>query len=571
MGLEDNSIVFFKKPGFYWLLLILFATTIFSINIWSDGIYSAQEGRAAIVAQNMIDSGDWTHIHIKQARETEKPIMCYWFYAISGSIFGVNEFSVRLPSTIAALATVLMTAFLGCRIYNRRTGLLAGFVLASMIGFVNLSRLARIDIVLCAFYTASMLLLYIGYFEKMKANRWLYLFYVILALSVMTKGPVSVALVGLTVIILVIKERNYKILWELKPISGFFIGMAISGPWYAYEIIRTHGEFANDFFMNQNISRFTGINMTYCGGKRKTFFFYFPKLFAMSIPWSLLLPFGLFNFRKKLFKLRPATYYLIIWFLVVFIFFSLAAIKRGDYILPLFAPMALLIGRYLAWVIEQKPALNKKWIIFWLVVVVTGIIAAIVVKTGLLYKLGNLAAEDKINHISQRDGMGMMQASDFINSMFILCCAALAVALGYLFWVGRLLEKGRPQAAVNAFLFVMLIVFYVFYLWIDPAQDKHKTLKHFCHRVQTHVPMQGKICHHKQWNTEAVFFLQRDYTRSGSHDHLFDMKNLLVIHEFILMPPKDYDSMPKSFKSKVDILEKTEPNHQYALYLLRRK
>ncbi|QSH41299.1 glycosyltransferase family 39 protein [Lentisphaerota bacterium ZTH] len=571
MSKEEHSASLLKRPGFKWLLLILFACIIFSINIWSDGIYSAQEGRAAVIAQNMLESGNWLHIHIKEAHETEKPIMCYWFYALSGAVFGVNEFSVRLPSIIAALATVIMTAWLGARIYNQRTGLLAGFVLASMIGFVNLSRLARIDIVLCAFYTASMLLLYIGYFEKKKANRWLYLFYLVLALSVLVKGPVSVALVALTVVALAIKERNFKIFWELKPVSGFFIGLAVNGPWYAYEIARTHGEFAQDFFMNQNISRFTGINMTYCGGRRKTLFYYLPKLFAMALPWSILLPFGLFNFRKKLVKLRPATYYLLIWFLVVFVFFSSAAIKRGDYLLPLFAPMAILIGRYLAWIIEQKPILSKKWIFFWVGIAIAGLVAAIVVKSGLLHQLGSMAVQDKIDHISKRDGMGMMQVSDFINNMFILSCAALALALGYLFWIGRLLEKGRPQAAVNAFLLVMLLIFCVFYIWIDPSQNTLKTVKHFCKRSQSHVPVSSKVCYHNEWITEAVFFMRRDYTRTGSQDDLFDNKTQQVKHEFILMPPEDFDSMPEAFKGKVEVLEKTVPNHHYALYLVKKK
>ncbi|MDD5727486.1 MAG: glycosyltransferase family 39 protein, partial [Victivallales bacterium] len=237
---------FFRQSQIQWLLLALFAAVILSVNVWSDGIYSAQEGRAAIVARQMLTGGNWLHLDIEGAHNTEKPVMCYWFYALSGALFGVNEFSVRLPSIIAALVTVLLACSLGTRIYGRQTGLLAGYLLASMAGFVNLGRLARIDMVLCAFYTASMYLLYTGYFEKMKANRHLYLFYLVLALSVMVKGPVSVALVGLTVVVLAIKERNWKIFWELKPLSGLIIGLAINAPWYAYEIIRTQGEFAND-------------------------------------------------------------------------------------------------------------------------------------------------------------------------------------------------------------------------------------------------------------------------------------------------------------------------------------
>ena len=76
--------------------------------------------------------------------------------------------------------------------------------------------------------------------------------------------------------------------------------------------IRTQGEFANDFFINQNISRFTGINMSYSGGRRTSYLYYIPKLLILALPWSLLLPFGLYNYRKKFLKLKPSTYYFLI-------------------------------------------------------------------------------------------------------------------------------------------------------------------------------------------------------------------------------------------------------------------
>jgi 4-amino-4-deoxy-L-arabinose transferase-like glycosyltransferase len=568
--LQEENTNFFKTTKFQWLLLILFAGIILSINIWSDGIYSAQEGRAAIVARQMIRNGNWMHLDIKGAHNTEKPVMCYWFYALSGELFGVNEFSVRLPSILAALATVIMTCALGMRIYGRQAGFFAGFLLASMAGFVNLGRLARIDIVLCAFYTGAMYLLYTGYFEKMKANWRLYVFYVVLALSVMVKGPVSVALVGLTVVVLVIKERNWKIFWELKPVSGLFIGLAINVPWYTYEIIRTDGAFAKDFFMNQNISRFTGVNMSYCGGKRKSFFYYIPKLFAFMLPWSLLSPFAIFNFRKKLLKFKPVTYYLIIWFAVVFLFFSLAAVKRGDYLLPLFAPAAILLGRYMHWLVEKKLTLPRKWWIVWCVISGLAVIALVIIRLGWLSYVGELAVTDKINFICQRDGMGMMQVSDLINSEFLLSCIGGVVVLGFLYLLGYLFAKGKVQAVFNYFLFAVLIIFCVFYIWIDPSQNKYKTVKYFCERARKHVKVNEKVCYYNQWITETVFFMDRDYDRYSHLEAIFDANTGKVKYQYIITEPDFYNSFPPELKNKLIKLEETIPDHQYPHVLLKR-
>jgi 4-amino-4-deoxy-L-arabinose transferase-like glycosyltransferase len=562
---------FFKQKKVQWLLLGFFAATIFSINIWSDGIYSAQEGRAALVARQMIKTGNWLHLNIKGAHNTEKPVMCYWFYAISGSIFGINEFSVRLPSILAGLATVLITCALGMRMYGQRTGLLAGYIMASMMGFINLSRLARIDIVLCAFYTGAMYLLYTGYFEKMKANWRLYMFYLVLALSVMVKGPVSVAVIALTVIVLVIKERNWKIIWELKPISGLLIGLAINAPWYTYEIIRTQGEFANDFFINQNISRFTGINMSYSGGRRKSFFYYIPKLFVFALPWSLILPFGLYNYRKKFLKLKPSTYYLLIWFMVVFVFFSLAAIKRGDYLLPLFAPMTILLGRYLERFVENGAKLPKQWRIGWTILVMVGAVALILIRFGLLAKAGQLVVSGESNWTSYRDGIGIVQVSNGINDIYIWCCIAAAAAFAYLHFLAKMLEKGDMKKALNGIILVIFAFFCVFYIWIDPSQNKYKTTKYFCARARQEVKADEKVCYYVEWITEAVFFMDRDYDRHGKMGNIYDKKTGNVKYKYIITEPVEYDKFPAELKNKLDIIEETIPDHQYPHVLLKRK
>ena len=562
---------FFKQSKIQWLMLVLFAAAIFTINIWADGIYSAQEGRAALVARQMIKTGNWLHLNIKGAYNTEKPVMCYWFYAISGSIFGVNEFSVRLPSILAALAAVLVTCALGMRIYGRRTGLLAGYIMASMMGFVNLSRLARIDIVLCAFYTVSMYLLYTGYFEKMKANRRLYLFYLVLGLSVMVKGPVSVAVIGITVIVLVIKERDWKIFWELKPISGLLIGLAINAPWYTYEIIRTQGEFANDFFLNQNISRFTGVNMTYRSGKSQSYFYYIPKLLVFALPWSLLLPFALFNFRKKFLKLKPATYYLLIWFLTVFVFFSLAAIKRGDYLLPLFAPMTILLGRYLEFFVENGAKLSKKWRVGWIVIVIIGATALITIRFGLLGYVGDLVVKDEIKWISYRDGMNMVQISRLINDMYIYCCIGAAIVMTCLYLLGKMLAKGQMKKALNGILLIVLAYYCIFYIWIDVTQNKYKTTKYFCARSRQHVKPNEKVCYYAEWITETVFFMDRDYDRHSTVKNIYDKQSGKVKYKYIITEPDAYERLPVKLKDKFEKLEKTIPDHQYPHVLLRAK
>jgi 4-amino-4-deoxy-L-arabinose transferase-like glycosyltransferase len=278
-----------KLKYIIWALLLVYSILIFGLNLKEPGLYSTQEGRAGISARNMLRSDDYTRVHIKHTHNTEKPIFCYWLYALSCKILGFTEIAVRLPSVIAGILTVLMTCWLGMKIYGTSTGFLSGFILSSMISFANQARIARIDVVLTAFFVLCMILFYKGYLEKKKANWILYLFYALLAFSVLVKGPVTVLLAGLIVFFFAWKEKNWKILWEVKPVSGLIIGLLIAAPWFVCEGIKSEGAFTWDFFVNQNIKRFIG-GSSYCEGKRKIFIFYFFNLFQGAFPWSVFAP-----------------------------------------------------------------------------------------------------------------------------------------------------------------------------------------------------------------------------------------------------------------------------------------
>jgi hypothetical protein len=566
MSLSDLLKASGRYSYLHWFLLLAYTIVIFSINIGSDGIYSAQEGRAAIVARNMIQSGDIFHVVIKGEPETEKPIMCYWFYAIAGKIFGVNEFSVRLPSILSVILCVMMAAWLGNRIYGRVTGLLSGYMLTTMIGFVNLGRIARIDIVLCAFFTAAMIFLYTGYFEKRKANWHLYIFYILLAFAVLVKGPVAVVMAALTILALLIKDRNFKAIWELKPVSGLIIGLLIDAPWYVYESVRTNGSFAFDFFWNQNIDRFLGINTEYSGGVRKTFFYYFPKLFAGALPWSLLVPFCLLAFRKKLNKLRLETYFLVFWVMAVFVFFSLSAIKRGDYILPLYPALAILIARYAALVDEIKPVLSGKWKIVWFALLGLVALSFVLLETGAVNYFGQLCIQGRIPHIKDRDGMGIVQTADLLKQNLALLMISVTVFFWMLYLIGRKLGQGRVLPAFASLMTILIIWFSIFYIWIDPATNIYKTTKYFCQQSQKHLPPDAVVAYAGSWYDEAVFFVNRDYERCKMNA-IYDAETRKFKFKFIICPPGRLKELPEDIKAKMKKLEETISGHQYSLAL----
>ncbi|MCP4179504.1 MAG: glycosyltransferase family 39 protein [bacterium] len=562
----------FKSYKFLTVLLALYSGFIFFYNLGGDGLHSAQEGRAAIIARNMINSGEWFHIIFPGALVSEKPIMSYWFCSLSGLVFGVNEFSMRFPSALAAFITVFLVYWFASKLYGKHVGLLSGFILSSTLFFIDQSHTARIDIVLCAFYTASIMLLYVGYFENMKCNKKIYLFYVVVALSILVKGPVSVGLVGLTILILVIRYRKIKIILDLKPFIGILIVLCIALPWFVYISYHSHGSFAMDFFINQNLSRFTGINMVYRGGRRMSLFYYFPNMMSYVLPWSIFFPFIIIFKCKKIFKISDRTKFLLIWFLVVFIFFSLAAIKRPDYLLPLYAPMAIMIALFLKGLLNSNFAFSRKIRFMYYVVAVLSIIALILTRMGVLGKIGEMILNDQIEWISENDGSNMIRITESVNSHFIMFSVALVVILLLLFYLWRKLEDGKFQYFINAVLAIAFLLTIFNYGYLVPIMNKYESTKEFSFAAQKYIPPEDVICYYDNFNiTEAIFYIDRKYKKETGFDNIYNSKTGKFKFDYIVMESDTYSNMPDYIKEKVKVLEKIPIEYHYPLVLIYTK
>ena len=85
-----------------WLLLI--SSLAFFWNLGSTGLIDETEPLFAEASRQMVVTGDWITPSFNEAPRFDKPPLVYWGQAIAFQIFGINEFAVRLPSALAALA-----------------------------------------------------------------------------------------------------------------------------------------------------------------------------------------------------------------------------------------------------------------------------------------------------------------------------------------------------------------------------------------------------------------------------------------------------------------------------------
>ncbi len=171
----------------------------------------------------------------------------------------------------------------------------------------------------------------------------LVLSYALMALATLTKGLIGVVLPALILLTFAAVRRDWRLLSEARLPWGVLMFLVIAAPWFVLVNSATDGKWLTDFIYLHHIQRYlAGV------GHRQPFYYYFTTLPVDLLPWTIFAIPALFVYKphRKVFG-DPLLLFLTLWFVVVFVFFTLSDTKRDLYLLPLFPPVALLIGKYI--------------------------------------------------------------------------------------------------------------------------------------------------------------------------------------------------------------------------------
>ena len=563
---------FLKSDKGVLCLAFLFAVPLFFLSLGADGIPAAQEGRTAIIVRNMLLTGNWCDMNIAHAVLYEKPIGHYWMCLPFAWLFGITapepgdlnyiEWGVRLPSAISAVLGLIAVAVLAKRIYGFRAAALSVFVTATMMTFLHLGRIAHIDMPLAAAFAWSMLFFYIGYLENWKANGWIYGFYMMLVWGMILIGPLVLILAGLVVLGMMIWSRRWKMLWEMRPLTSGLVFLIVTLPWYILETVRTNGAFFEEFIVNQNIRRFTGIGSVYRGGRRMPFYYYLPKMFAGALPWSLLSICALICFFKRIlqFRFRKGSVFLLFWFLTGFLFFSFSALKRGDYLLPLYPALGILTAAAVLKGCSSLPGLSKRWIWGWgvaalLVAVILGLSFS-----GILIRVAEMGLSGTVLHVAASDAENTILISRFINNHAFGMILIALILLGILYYLGTLMQKRRYTEALLIFCGVIFVIYAVNNAVVTPLSAARRTVKPLAAEIRKAIPKDAEVVYYGELNTELAFFINRPYD-----------KTIKPASRYLMMDDSAYRKFRKKEKWQEWTLRlQTEKDHQYPVFFFTR-
>lgn len=330
----------YRKEHWYWLVLLLCLLPAW-LGVSHLPLFDEDEGEYGEVAMEMANSHDYITPTLNGQPFYEKPILAFWCIAPLLQLFGEKEWVFRLPSVLACLLWSL-SLFLFCRKhFNTSTARWATGFSISCLG-INVSGLAAtMDGLLGLLMTWAAFDIFTAWQDK---SRWPQLrTYIWMGLGFLLKGPIAIAIPFTISLVFYAKNKQFKQwLTAIFDPLGWLILIIIVLPWYAIQYHLMGAAFIDDFFWRENVGRFTSSLQGHSG----PIYYYLPVLLILISPYSSLIITtirGIYLTKNQPNALRD---FLIIWFLCIFIIFSLSHTKLPHYLLVGLTPIFILIAQY---------------------------------------------------------------------------------------------------------------------------------------------------------------------------------------------------------------------------------
>ncbi len=332
------------SPRYAIPLLVILGALLYLGNLGGYPLYTKGEPREAVTVYDIVHGGGIILPMRAGVEIPSKPLLMHWIGALFSIIGGVvTAFTVRLPSALFAIGGILACYGYIRRLYDSATGLIAALILATAAEYLQAGTGSRVDMTL-TFFLEIAFFEFILIAEGMVERRML--MYLAIALAVLAKGPVGLALPAIAGFIFIVVERRWDLLRRLHLIRGAIVVLIIGGGWYGAAIYEGGMSFVKKQLIAENLVRFVG-GPAFHEGHAHLFIYVEFALLAGFMPWTLLLPIPAILAIKRPRRLDSRLLYLLIWFVAVLVFYDFAKSKRGVYLLALYPALAAILALYL--------------------------------------------------------------------------------------------------------------------------------------------------------------------------------------------------------------------------------
>jgi hypothetical protein len=531
-----------QRPRFFIhiLLLVILCGALFFPYLGNTPFFDKGEPREAMAVQDIVKRGEWLFPLKRATAIPSKPPLFHWSAALTSRVTGTfDEATIRFPSALYATLGVLVLYAFGRKLFGSDVALLGAAILATTMVYANQASSARVDMTLCFFLTLSLLLFYSLYRGLLTGQLWYYVFYAVVGLGTLAKGPLGILLPGLVAATFLVIKKRWDLLFKFCFHPGVLLTALLAIGWYGVAVTRGGEGFVNRQLLQENLDRFFGGS-----GHSHPVYYYLPYLFSQGLPWSLFLPFLLWDSFKKGFLSEDDSLFLKLWFVVMLVFFSISAGKRPVYLLPLYPALSLLLA---VWFHHQVAAYGGRMLLYRSIAGGAGVVGIVllIITVGALWNHDPewfftpietlLKAKDRANLVVVKNALETFGWSFTIVS---LLSALLWLSLAHCLWVGKL----RPAA--QRLVLISILVTFVTRTAVMPAIAEAKSYRGFMEEVNRQVRPADKLyIYGESFNSDPVVFYR------GEPIEMLDQAPVLVADAggsrrvYIIMAEKDWAQM----------------------------
>ena len=322
-------------------LLTLLSLAFFLPGLTSLPPVDRDESRYAVASTQMLTSHDFIDVRFQDRPRYLQPAGIYWLQALSVAAFSSPAshqiWAHRIPSTIAATASVLLTAWIGDLLFGPTAGVAAALLMMMSVLLNFEARMAKIDATLLAVTLTAQGALLRAYLGQIRRTRWnAALFWAAIGAGLMLKGPIILIVSGATTLGVVAQTRQTAWLKRLHAGWGVLVTLAIALPWLIAIGVKSHGLF---------FQKAIGENLLGKVGRGEQHHIAFPgyylAMFNLTFwPGSLAAVFALpWTWRQRK---TDQVRFLLAWIVPTWLIYEAISTKLPHYALPYYPAIACL-------------------------------------------------------------------------------------------------------------------------------------------------------------------------------------------------------------------------------------
>ncbi len=326
-------------------VLFVLACLLLGVRIGMAPVDRESEVRCHETAQHVLESGDWAVPVFEGKPRVEKPPLYTWLAAVSGSVFGMDQVGVRVPSALAGLALLAVLyawgRSLGGDVRGPPLGAVAAGLLLTMALFATQARRGDAEMLLAAAICAAWLAYDAVRFRGRRDLAWV--FAACLALALLVKAHAGLFAIALPIVADLALARRLRDLVRPRVLAWCAAALAVGIAWFVYIAVAVPG--AREILRDEILKPITGRRATGSTHHVRPFWWYAPQFLTGIAPAVLLLPFAAVRARAtRWYAETPRVRFVALCVVTVLVGFSCLSGKQRHYVLPAVAPAALLLA-----------------------------------------------------------------------------------------------------------------------------------------------------------------------------------------------------------------------------------